>query len=341
MMKRILTYLFAGLFLLPSCGEIPENNDGLLALTSDRDVVEVCSQVTFSVKYASVQDVTSMSKIRCVQTSRYIDGNTFVSEQSGEWSFVAEYDGLESEEVVITVTDPVQSHFRKHVSVIEFTGQWCAQCPSGATTINYFATQEYPGLVHILAFHNANGGDQDEFELPQEAELYKMFNPGGYPGYAIDMKSSGTVTGGNFSTDLSAAIKAKTYCGVALSGKVEGEKASVVARVVSDVASEYRIAAYVIEDKIVAKQNVNGTYKDDYVHRHVVRKMLSASVLGDALGRLTPGNEASKEYSFALDPSWKKENLSVCVMVLGTDGYVANTNECALDGGVSNYDEIN
>ncbi|MGN0190240.1 MAG: Omp28-related outer membrane protein [Candidatus Cryptobacteroides sp.] len=233
-----------------------------------------------------------------------------------------------------------ESRFRKHVSVIEFTGQWCAQCPEGATTINYFATQSYPGLMHVLAFHNAGGG-ADVFAIPQEAVLYGMFNPGGYPGYAIDMHYSGTVNGGSFSNDLKSAFATDAHCGVSLTCSIGDGFAKVEGKLFPELTSEYRLAVYVTEDKIVATQNVGGTYKDNYTHRHVVRRMLSADVRGDALGQLQAGKERSFDYSLELDPSWNTGNLSVCVLVIGDDGYVSNCAECKVDGGNCPYDELN
>lgn len=320
--------------LLSSCEGI--NMDSLISLTADKTFVLTGETVTFNVKYSDYQDVSNSSAIRCKETGEYLTGNVFTAKTAGVWTFVAEYDGMMSNEVSVTAQNPIVSKFRKHVCLMEFTGQWCAMCPGGATTINYFVTRVYPDILHVLAFHNA-----DEFALPEEVELSKRFAFGGYPGYVVDMQYFGQVTGGQFSADLDKAVSAANlHCGVSVSSTLEREKATITANVYSELSSKYRIAAYVLEDMIVAKQNVSGTYTDDYIHRHVVRKMLSATIDGDDLGIIEVDGEKSKEYTFDLEESWNKDNLEVCVLIIGEDASVNNMAVCSVDGGKMEYDRI-
>ncbi|MGN1210641.1 MAG: Omp28-related outer membrane protein [Candidatus Cryptobacteroides sp.] len=331
---KISVFLACVLAVLCSCNGT-DDLVSTLDLSADKTSALVGDIVTFTVKNAGVQDVSGASAIKCEQTGKYLSGNVFEAESAGEWTFVAEYDGMKSNDVTVTVQNPVVSKFRKHVCLMEFTGQWCAMCPEGASTINFYATQIYPEVLHVLAFHN-----DDDFSLPQEAEFSRKYPFGGYPGYVTDMKYFGLVSSGTqFKTDLEKAFATTTlHCGVSLSSSLADGKATVNANVWSELPSSYRIAAYVVEDKIVAKQNVSGTYNDNYTHRHVVRKMLSASIDGDDLGRIEADAQKSKEYSIALDPSWNTANLEVCVLVIGEDGCVNNTACCHLDGGKADFD---
>ena len=220
--------------------------------------------------------------------------------------------------------------YKRTVSVMEFTGQWCAQCPLGASTINYYASEVYPGRMCIMAFHNANGGDGDIFETPEEAVLFSQFNPGGYPGYVLDMSLSGIVNSGTFGRSLDERMKLGSYSSLELEPSIASDEISVKVGLNSLVAASYRLAVYVTEDKIVAKQNNGGTYIDSYTHRHVVRRMLSGSVLGDKLGSVQSGVLAEKTYSFVPDPQWNLDNLSVCVLSIGEDGTVDNAAECKI-----------
>ena len=337
-MKRksmIYAFMVCLAVLLASC-EGGVEAESTLTLSADKTTVTVGDKVTFTVKNSGIQDVTAASGIKCVQTGKNVTGAEFVAESEGEWTFVAEYDGMKSNEVGITVVAPVVSQFRKHICLMEFTGQWCAMCPEGATTINYYATKVYPDILHVLAFHN-----NDDYALPQEAELSKKFNFGGYPGYVADMKYYGLVSTGQFSEDMKkAGSPADLHCGVALSSSLAEGNADVSVKVFSELSSDYRLAVYVLEDKIVAKQNVSGTYREDYTHRHVVRKMVSASISGDDLRRIEAGTEKTVDYRITLDPSWKAENLEVCALVIGEDGCVNNMAACHLDDGKSEYDRI-
>ena len=332
-MTKIVAFAMA-LFCFFACGQVGQ--ESTLELSAQMTSVTVGTKVTFKVMNDGVQDVSGMARIKSVKTGRYLESNTWVAEDAGTWSFVAEFEGVTSNSIDIVVVEPVVSKFRKHICLMEFTGQWCSMCPDGATTINYYATKVYPDIMHVLAFHN-----EDDFTIPQEQVLFKQFNPGAYPGYILDMKSAGIVSNSKFSQDMKDADSQKgLHCGVAVSSSISADKANVKVSVFSEMESQYRIAAYVIEDKVVARQNVNGNYREDYVHRHVVRKMISASVEGDDLGVIAADKEKTKEYSVDLDPAWNKANLEVCVLVIGNDLSVNNTAACALDGGKADYDRL-
>ena len=102
---------------------------------------------------------------------------------------------------------------------------------------------------------------------------------------------------------------------------------------------EYSIAAYAVEDKVIAWQTMSGnSKKEDYVHRHVVRKLISESISGDALGVVNADQEKEHSYEFNVDPSWNLENMSVVVLAIDKDGCVNNVAQCALNGGSVEYE---
>lgn len=230
--------------------------------------------------------------------------------------------------------------FRRHVCVMEFTGAWCAQCPDGATILNYLVDRQYKGQVFALAFHN-----DDEYALPQEQELFKMFNWSGYPAYVTDMRDVGLLNEGGCDNSIETSLnEVPTYCGVAVQSSYDSQtgKVTVKASVQSAQTMNYRIAAYVVEDKVKGEQTLSTGQKDkDYTHRHVVRHMLSSSVRGDGLGEVAAGKKVSKTYTFEVDGSWNMDNLSVAVLAIDSDGHVNNMAVCAADGGEMDYEYVN
>jgi len=238
-------------------------------------------------------------------------------------------------------TPPVESRFQRKVCVMEFTGTWCAQCPAGATTLNYLVGKAYEGKAFALAFHN-----NDEYTLPQEQELYAIFKYGGYPAYVTDMCEdlTGLLNEGGCSPAIEKRLyDSETHCGAAVSSTYDAEKKTVTvdASMFSEKTMTYRMAAYVIEDKVTGKQKQStGEVQEDYTHRHMVRKMLSSSVRGDSLGEVSVEKEASKTYSFTVEDDWNVENLSVAVLILDKDGHVNNMAICAADGGKMDYEYL-
>ena len=230
------------------------------------------------------------------------------------------------------------SQFQRHVCVMEFTGTWCAQCPEGATLLNYLVDRQYKGQVFALAFHN-----NDVLTIPQEQELYNIFKWSGYPAYVTDMRDMGLLNEGGCDNSIEKSLyDVPTHSSVAVSSSVNGTTATLEAKIVSQSSMNYRIAAYVVEDKVKGEQTQStGQVQKDYTHRHVVRKMLSANVRGDNMGEISAGSEKSKTYTFEVDPSWNLANLSVAVLAIDKDGHVNNMAHCAVDGGSMDHEYVN
>lgn len=239
-----------------------------------------------------------------------------------------------------TLSKPVVAdrQFQRHVCVMEFTGTWCAQCPEGATLLNYLIDRQYKGKAFALAFHN-----DDIYTIPQEQELKNIFKWSGYPAYVTDMRDSGLLNEGGCDDSIEKSLyEVPTHSSVAVSSSVEGTAATVQAVVVSQSSMNYRLAAYVVEDKVKGEQTQStGQVQKDYTHRHVVRKMLSADVRGDSMGEISEGSEKSKTYAFEVDPAWNLANLSVAVLAIDKDGHVNNMAQCAVDGGSMDHEYVN
>ena len=235
----------------------------------------------------------------------------------------------------------VESQFQKRVCVMEFTGTWCAQCPSGATTLNYLVDRLYKGKAFALAFHN-----NDIYALPQEAELMNIFKWSGYPAYVVDMREDmvGLLNEGGCGPAIDNALyNSTTHCGaaVACTYDVYSKQVTVEAKMYSELSMNYRMAAYVIEDKVVGEQTQStGEVQKDYKHRHMVRQMLSSNLRGDALSQVAVGSEAQKKYTFTVAEDWNVENLSVAVLVMDDKGHVNNMATCAANGGKMDYEYI-
>ena len=230
---------------------------------------------------------------------------------------------------------PAVSAFERNVCIMEFTGTWCTFCPSAATTVNYMVSDAYKDRAYALAFHI-----EDEYSISEGKRLYNGFGLTSAPSYSIDMRDHGYFSDGEFSIDIDKALYDNpVHCAAAVECSCDSDgQVKVSARMFSEMKSSYSIAAYVIEDKIIGRQTMPNTQVDqNYTHRHVVRKILSGSINGDSLGEVEAGKEAEKKYAFTIEDGWKKENLSVAVLVITEKGEVGNMAVCAADGGKMDY----
>lgn len=324
-MNRFLALIFMTMLAFTACsGTIDPEDDAQKAdieLLADVETffADGKSAVTFTVMNGD-EDVTSASVIKCITTGQTLQGNTFVTDKDGIYVFNASYGGSVSANVEVTAM--FASRFDRKVCVMEFTGQWCSQCPDGAKILNFLASEMYPGQVHVLAFHN-----NDEFSLPVEQALASAFNVEVYPYYLTDMRDGGELRGNGCSDSIMKSLyETETFCGPSVSCEYDAASGTVevTAKVISEKTMEYRIAAYVVEDKVVAEQTLGTGTQQDYVHRHVVRRMLSADWAGDRLGEIAAGEESRKTWSFTLDPSWNQQNVTVAVLAIGPDRQVNN-----------------
>ena len=228
-----------------------------------------------------------------------------------------------------------QSRFERNVCVMEFTGQWCSYCPEGAQLLEFLASDIYPGQVLALAFHN-----EDDFTIPAEAELANKYKISDYPSYLTDMRESGSLSGSGCRLSIETSLyESQTHSSVAIASQVADGVCQVDAKLFSEKSMEYRMAAYAVEDRVVAWQTTSGNSRDeDYSHRHVVRRMLSESILGDDLGTVEAEQEKGHSFEFDVDPAWNLDNMTVVVLAIDKNGNVNNAAQCALNGGSVEYE---
>ena len=237
-----------------------------------------------------------------------------------------------------------ESRFQKHIALWEFTGAWCANCPDGYTNMNFILSTnpDFTDYVHPMAFHS-NKEDTDDLAIEETYEIMNglKVTSNGFPSYSVDMMLGGSLVADVALRDhLYQTIEENpAYCGVAVSSSVEAAEASVQVELYSEIDASWRVGVYVVEDKVKYQQNNNGIYVDSYTHRHVVRRIVSASYKGDRIGgKVTPSDtEISTGYKIAVDPAWNLENTYVYVLAIDSNGYVNNMNYCLLNGAESEY----
>ena len=119
------------------------------------------ADVVFTVSYNGA-DVTNGSKIYTSDGILTLDNAIFTPSEVGDYEFVAEYNGVLSLPLTISVIDTtpevVESKFVRKVCVAEFTGAWCINCPRGYSNMDFVfslpAMRQFKDDIHIAAFHS-------------------------------------------------------------------------------------------------------------------------------------------------------------------------------------------
>lgn len=240
-----------------------------------------------------------------------------------------------------------RSEFQKHIALWEFTGAWCANCPGGYTNMNFVLSTDpaFTDYVHPMAFHSNTSGT-DDLALAETDRIMTDMNlvSLGFPSYIADMLYGGSlVEGVGLTQHLYDTFEDNPcFCGVAVSSDVNGDQADVTVKLIPELNSSWRVAVFVVEDKVKYYQLDGMKEHDRYTHRHVVRRIVSTSYKGDRIGsQANPaGTELTADYDVVLDAEWNLENTYVYILALDGQGVVNNMNVCHIDGGNADYSRI-
>ena len=307
-----------------------------LAITADG-----VDEVTFEVYYGA-NVVTAESMIALVSPAEQIWGgrgvSSFKTTEVGEYIFKATYQDLESEEVRITANPYVSdftSRFDRHICIMDFTGAWCSFCPEGYRTLESLILNPYAGwdeIVTIMALHDGTGG-KDPMAISVTNEIHNSFGLPSFPAFVTDLRDGGLLTESfeKIRESLNASLdEYPAQCDVKVASSLAGDALTVDVTLFAELAGEYRVSVWLVENNIVGPQKDGSADYTDWNHKHVVRTLLSAQWRGDKLGALDAETEGSKSYTYTLPAEWKKEDMTIVALAVTPDGYVNNVAECKL-----------
>lgn len=358
---KINAFIYVGCLLLTlltcfSCSGSSESTTAgdttSLTLTANKQTLTANGQdaVTFSVTNQEGSNITALVKIRCTTTGTDITGGTFTTTKAGTYEFTATYGDITSNTLTLTAeseTVAVESQFVRHICVMDFTGVHCPQCPNGSRLLDV-VSESYEDILHILAFHvNYNG--KDPMWIDAADQLCTKFKITSYPYGVVDMRSESAAV-------LSDAVKIfgwldssledySAHCGVAV-GSVFDATANVLnatVKLTSEKTSKYRLAVYVLEDglKFPDYPQKDGSGDNaNYIHNHVVRRLVSSSINGDDLGQVAAGQEIQQTYAITPDAAWNMDKISICALALDENGTVNNMIVSAANNGEPVYDYV-
>ena len=210
---------------------------------------------------------------------------------------------------------------QKRALMGDFTATWCPYCGQWGGP-EFDEAIELSGSNGIaLSIHNT-----DELTTSESTTLTDYYGAegivGGYPTLYVWNQTSfsdGAAGAGAVTSEISAGpAEAGAVAGLTDNGT--SITLSVSAKMFADVTGDYFVAAYLMENGIVAEQQIAGATPPsdpNWVHNHLIRGSSNGSAWGEqfVFGAGVNGQSFTKSYQIVKDGDWKVENM-YCVAIV-------------------------
>ncbi len=234
------------------------------------------------------------------------------------------------------VIEPFVPSGDRVVLLEEFTGKGCTNCPKGSREIDNLLLR-YPDNLIAVSIHAGFFADPEFFPLgtydlraPQSAFLIGYLGPiFGYP--------SGSVNRSFFGGDLqiglqqwASAISSEIQVppsievNIAKSYNEETRKLTVNVSGIGKIAEsgDVRLSVMLTESGIVDAQDdfEAGGIVQDYVHKHVLRDMLTPSAGETLFKDITAGKTFNREYTTTINSAWVADAMEIIAFISLANG---------------------
>jgi len=235
---------------------------------------------------------------------------------------------------------------KNRAAVIYFGEDWCPPCGTyGGPTLDSCLKQEGTLLTGMKINTSSNNSS---LNWSTGQGMWNVFNTGVFasanaiPSMAVNTTKQSVTT--SVSSNYSGAVsKATTFAngtiiaGIALRKSISGDSIAVDTKVkfFSDIAagSDYRLAVYVVEDKIITSQSTSSGTNANYEYRNLVRTCNASAYYGLEINNggdaIALDQEFSNTYKMYLKPAWNKNNLKVIGILWkmgGSPAQIVNSN---------------
>ncbi len=222
---------------------------------------------------------------------------------------------------------------RKVVLVEELTGVRCPNCPAGTQELTRLSGVYGKNLI-IVANHSSgifsipmtNPPSTFDFRAAEFKDMAAFIgSPDGYPAASINRIVHGSEAGGfaestaSWGGYIQSELAKDPFMDMTISTEYNPDTRECKARVLiapsTDLKEDLHLTVMVTQDSIIDAQTVGTNKVPDYVHRHVLRKLLT-KYDGDALDQaLTPGSVIERTYTFSLPADFVEKHCSVVAAV--------------------------
>ena len=238
---------------------------------------------------------------------------------------------------------PDNMTFHHKIMLLQHTGTACPNCPRLMVSLRELAGDgDYADKYQHVASHSYNTDDPAWSKAASQISGQSR----AYPDLSFNLGAESTGNDTSLPTIKSyidQLHKDAADVGIAASASLKDNVVTVNVQIKAAVANNYRVAAWLLEDDIEARQD-GATEEWMHTHENALRAFsgssLNMGVYGERLGDLKAGETAEKVLTITVEDGWKAENSKVLVIANeSVEGRydLANCAICPI-GGTVNYD---
>lgn len=230
------------------------------------------------------------------------------------------------------VVEPFVPSGNRIVLLEEFTGKGCTNCPKGSRELENLLAQ-FPNNLAVVSIHAGFFADpvffplgQYDFRTSEGEDLFSYLGPPlFYPAASVDrlVVNGDRLLGLNqWASVITQQIREEPAVDLLLETVFDTATRSLTVVVSgigkAQVEGDIRISVMLTESGIIDAQDdaeADPNIVQDYVHKHVLRKMLT-NARGDALdSSIRLGETFRRTYSISLPAEWVPEKMEVIAFV--------------------------
>ena len=228
------------------------------------------------------------------------------------------------------ITPPIGA-IQKKVLIEEFTGVRCVNCPAGSEAIENLIGIHGDNLIaisiHATGFATPYPDSQHDFEVEDGVSILEFLGqPQGFPTAVVDRRL--------FDGELELQLARSKWAGLI---EQELQKEAIVslgleadindsgtmsisaniAFVDPDLSEQYKLTVIITEDNIQDPQETPEGKQDDYIHKHVLRDIVTPFTGQDIIGT-DPSLIEFNDY--VIPEGWNRAELNVIAVIHNSVG---------------------
>ena len=264
-----------------------------------------------------------------------ITGSSFTTTTAGTLDIFATHvnslgETLTSPTIQVVVNNVI--NFNKRVLIEDFTGTWCQYCPRVSYAIELVHAQTSD--VVVTAIHRGS----DPYNFTGATALENQIGLSGYPTAMLNRNTEWnypetSTASVSQAVNLTSGVNPKL--GVAMETTTSGNTSTVNVKVkFGKNFSNLKLVVYALEDNLIYNQTNSTSYYGGanpivgFEHDHVLRAVLSSSILGETItGSTNLNDEFSKSFTYNIPANVNASNVRFVAFVIDSSNKALNSRE--------------